>query len=77
MLILILVKVSDLQICIVVYKVLLCCHQRRNCFKPFHTVDKGNIINFNYADSDQNDQESDADDLDSEENAHSDFSENC
>ena len=58
-------------------KVHLCCHQRRNCFKPFHTVDKGNIINFNYADSDQSDQESDADELESEENAHSDFSESC
>ena len=55
----------------------LCCHRKRNCFTPFHTEDKGKIIHLNYADSDQSDQESDADELESEENAHSDFSESC
>ena len=51
-------------------KVHLCCHGNRNCFKPYHTVDRGNIINVNYADSDQ---ESDTDELQSEENTNSDF----
>ena len=55
----------------------LCCHGKRNCFTPFHTEDKGKIIHLNYADSDQSDQESDADELESEENALSDFSESC
>ena len=52
-------------------KVHLCCFGNRNCFKPFHTVDRGNIININNVDSDLSYQESDPDELESEENAHS------
>ena len=47
----------------------LCCFSRRNCFVPYHTVDRGNIIN--HADSDQ---ESNPDELQSQENANSDYS---
>ena len=47
----------------------LCCHSRRNCYVPYHTVDRGNIIN--NADSDQ---ESDPDEVQSQENASSDYS---
>ena len=46
-------------------------YSKRNCYKPYHTVvDRGNIIN-----NADNDQESDADDVQSQENANSDYSE--
>ena len=46
----------------------LCCFGRRNCFVKYRTVDRGNI---NHADSDQ---ESNPDELQSQENANSDYS---
>ena len=49
----------------------LCMYSKRNCYKPYHTVvDRVNIIN-----NADNDQESDADDVQSRENANSDYSE--
>ena len=49
----------------------LCMYSKRNCYKLYHTVvDRGNIIN-----NADNDQESDADDVESQENANTDCSE--
>ena len=46
----------------------LCCIYRRNCFIPYHSVDRGNI---NHADSDQ---DSNTDEQQSQENASTDYS---